>query len=217
MAHLTPERLVDLAEGTELERAVPHLGECEVCRRALAELRATIADAAGPVIPVINDITDVPEPAPLFWDQLSARVRDAVEEEEQGTPDASWAERWLRPRVSLPILAAVAGVVIVAVVASRRPGAPNLLPAVPLPIAENAQLPSLPPLEPLGASDDPSLGLLADYGTTLEWDDMRAGMALATHVGGSDEVVIALSTEERQELQRLLEEEMTQPSALGAS
>ncbi len=202
MAHLTPERLVDLAEGTELERAVPHLGGCEVCRRALAELRATIADAAGPA---------------LFWDHLSARVRDAVEEEEQGTPDASWVERWLRPRVSLPILAAVAGVVIVAVVASRRPGAPNLLPAVPLPIAENAQLPSLPPLEPLGASDDPSLGLLADYGTTLEWDDMRAGMALATHVGGSDEVVIALSTEERQELQRLLQEEMTQPSALGAS
>ena len=26
------------AEGTEPERAVPHLGECEVCRRALAEL-----------------------------------------------------------------------------------------------------------------------------------------------------------------------------------
>ena len=38
-----------------------------------------------------------------------------------------------------------------------------------------------------------------------------------THVGGSDEVVIALNAEERQELQRLLEEEMTQPSALGAS
>jgi hypothetical protein len=42
-------------------------------------------------------------------------------------------------------------------------------------------------------------------------------MALVSHVGSTDEAVIELSAEERQELQRLLEEEMTQPSALGTS
>jgi hypothetical protein len=207
MAHLTPARLVDLAEGTEAEHAVPHLAECNACRRAVAELRATMASVAD---------VHVPEPSPLFWDHLSARVRDGVEE--QSAPGGRrWVERWLPPRLVLPILAGVAGAVIVAVVTSRGPDVQTPIPSTPLPIGETAQLPSLPPLEPLGAADDPSLVLMADYGTALDWDDMREEMALASRVGSTDEAVIALSAEERQELQRLLEEEMTQPSALEAS
>jgi hypothetical protein len=213
MAHLTPARLVDLAEGIEVERAEPHLVECDACRRALAELRAAMADVAGPAGRADNA---VPEPSPLFWDHLSARVRDGVAEE--GAPGGTrWVERWLRPRVTFPILAAVVGAVVLAVVASRRPIVVNPIPATPLPVGESARLPSLPPLEPLGAADDPSLGLMADYGTALSWDDMREEMALTSHAGATDEAVITLSAEERLELQRLLEEEMTQPSALGAS
>jgi hypothetical protein len=213
MAHLTPARLVDLAEGTEAERVVPHLAECDACRRALAELRATMADIAGPEG---RGRSDVPEPSPLFWDHLSARVREGVAEE-SAPGGTGWVERWLKPSVVLPILAGVAGAVILAVVVSRRPIVVNPIPATPLPIGDSARLPSLPPLEPLGAADDPALGFIADYGTALAWDDMREEMALVTHAGGTDEAVIALSAEERQELQRLLEEEMTQPSALGAS
>jgi hypothetical protein len=213
MAHLTPARLVDLAEGTEAERVVPHLAECDACRRALAELRATMADIAGPAGQGKND---VPEPSPFFWDHLSARVREGVAEE-RAPGGTGWAERWLKSSVGLPILAGVAGAVILAVVASRRPIVVNPIPATPLPIGESAPLPSLPPLEPLGAADDPSLGLMADYGTALSLDDLRDEMALVGHVGSTDEAVITLSAEERQELRRLLEEEMTQPSALGTS
>ena len=213
MAHLTPAQFVDLSEGSEAERVVPHLAECAACRRALAELRATMAEVDGPGG---RGADAVPEPSPLFWEHLSARVRDGVAE--QGAPGGTrWVERWLRPRVVLPIVAGVAGAVILAVAASRRPIVVNPIPATPLPIGESAQLPSLPPLEPLGAADDPSLGLMADYGTALSWDDMREEMTPVSHVGSADEAVIALSTEERQELQRLLEEEMTQPSALGTS
>jgi hypothetical protein len=216
VAHLTPEQLVDLAEGTAAESSAPHLGTCGSCRGALAALRATMADVGGgpdPVNPVNND---VPEPSPLFWDHFAHRIRDQVAE--QGAPDGwSWMEGWWRPRVVLPIVATVAGAIVLAVVVSRRPIAPNPIPAVPLRIDESAQLPSLPPLEPLGAPDDPSLGLMADYGTALGWDDMRQEMAVAGHVGATDEAVTTLSADERQELQRLLEEEMTQPSALGAS
>jgi hypothetical protein len=208
MAHLTPDRLVDLAEGTQPESAVPHLAECDACRRSLAELRATMSVVAGG-----GDA--VPEPSPLFWDHLSARVRDRVAESAPG--GTGWVEGWLRPRVALPILAGVAGAVLLAVVASRGPIVQTPIPATPLPIGEGAQLPSLPPLAPLGTADDPSLGLMADYGTALSWDDMREEMGLAGHAGSTDEAVIALSAEERQELQRLLEEEMTQPSALEAS
>ena len=211
MAHLTPARLVDLAEGTEAEHTVPHLAECDACRRAVAELRATMTGVAD---------VSVPEPSPLFWDHLSARVRDGVAEE-SAPGGTGWVERLLRPRVVLPILAGVAGAVVVAVVASRGPFVQTPIPATPLPISDYVErLPSLPPLEPLGAADDPSLGLMADYGTTIGWDEMREEMAVAPRAGvasGADEAVIALSAEERQELRRLLEEEMTQPSALGTS
>jgi len=217
MAHLTPARLVDLAEGTEPEYAVPHLGECDACRRSLAALRATMADVAS-----LGD-SAVPEPSPLFWDHLSTRVRSSVAEHAPG--GTRWVERWLRPRVVLPILVGVAGAVLVAVATSRRPVVQTPIPATPLPTDEALlvpfeSVPSLQPLAPFGAADDPSLGLMADYGTTLGWDEMREEMAVAPRAGvvrGADEAVIALSAEERQELLRLLEEEMTQPSALGTS
>ena len=207
MAHLKPARLVDLAEGVEAEQSVPHLAECEVCRRALAELRATMAG--------VSDV--VPEPSPLFWDHLSARVHDAVAEE--GRPACvGWLDRWLRPRVIAPVLAGALALAIVALTvrsANAPPAAP--IPSSMLPVAVTAPLPSLPPLEALGASDDPALGLIEDYGTQLGWDDMREEMAVITHPGGIDEAVTTLTAEERQELQQLLEEEMAQPTALGAS
>jgi hypothetical protein len=215
MGHLNPARLVDLAEGVEAEEAVPHLAECDRCRRALAELRATMAgitwpgDAGGPGSPGSND---VPEPSPLFWDHLSARVRDAVAEE--GRPGRFG---WLRPRWIAPALAGMLALAIIAIaVRSAKAPPPPPIPSPTLSIAASAP-PSLPPLEPLGAADDPALGLIEDYGTALNWDDMREEIAVVSHVGGIDEAVTTLSAEERQELQRLLEEEMTQPSALGAS
>ena len=126
----------------------------------------------------------------------------------------------MKPRVVWPALTAAAlaaAVVIVALVTSRWPIVQTPIPSTPLPIGESVQLPSLPPLEPLGAADDPALDLMADYGTTLAWDDMREEMALVSHGGVTGEAVTTLNAEERQELQRLLEEEMSQPSALGAS
>src|SRR5262249_8786022 len=161
--HLTPARLVDLAEGADAERSVPHLAECDACRRALAELRATLADAAAG--------RDVPEPSPLFWEHLSSRVRDGVAE--QGLPaGGSWLEGRLGRRAVMPLLAAAAVAVVLAViVGSRQAIVQSPIPPTRLPITENAQLPSLPPLEPLGAPEDPSLGLLADYGTALDFDE----------------------------------------------
>jgi hypothetical protein len=200
---------VDLAEGVEAEHAVPHLADCDACRRALAGLRATMADVGEPAQ------ADVPEPSPLFWNHLSARVHEAVVEEGRPQP-AHWVDRWLRPRVIAPVLAGGLALVVV-VVLGRSAKTPAASPIPSTMIAVTVPLPSLPPLEPLGASDDPALGLMADYGTELGWDDMREEMAVVNHAGGTDEAVTTLSAEERQELQRLLEEEMTQPSALGAS
>jgi hypothetical protein len=217
MAHLKPARLVDLAEGVEPEQSVSHLAECDTCRRALAELRATMAAVAGPGDPGGSGSNDVPEPSPLFWEHLSARVHNVVAEE--GRPArVGWLDRWLRPRVIAPVIAGAAALALVGLAVRSAKAPPHIpIPSSTLPIADTASLTSLPPLEPLGTADDPALGLIEDYGTALGWDDMREEMAVVSHPGGTDEAVTTLSAEERQELQRLLEEEMTQPSALGAS
>src|ERR1051325_8890597 len=86
--HLTPEELLDLAEGARAESAAPHLEPCAACREHVAALRATMSLAAD---------VDVPEPSPLFWDHLSRRVREAVAAEELTTPTrsaAGWTLSW---------------------------------------------------------------------------------------------------------------------------
>ena len=207
MSHLSPEQFVDLAEGVTAEASLPHLASCDTCRRQLAGMRAMMFDVAS---------VDAAEPSPLFWDHLSARVSEAVADE-RARP-RSWRDYLLRPRV---LVLSMAGAVAAALIAIMLPGTPvtttirTTIPSTPLPMAaENALLPSLPPLAPLGAADDPQLGLVADYGTTLDWDEMREEMALATPGGSSDAVVGALTVDEQRELQRLLAEEMAQPSAL---
>src|SRR5262245_39268387 len=101
MNHLSPETLLDLAEGSRAEQAEPHLAECDRCRHELTELRAGLSQAAW---------ADVPEPSPLFWEHLSARISAAVEQETQVQP------KWWAAIVSPWRIAALAtvGVVLVA-------------------------------------------------------------------------------------------------------
>jgi hypothetical protein len=196
-----PEQFVDLAEGTAPESSLPHLASCDACRRELAEMRALMSEAAG---------VDVPEPSPLFWNHLSTRVRDAVAEE--GARTQSW-RRWVfNPRVLAPVLAGALAVALAAVLLPRAP-VTTTIPSTPLSLSGNALLPSLPPLAPLGAADDPQLGIVTAIATAVDWDDMRDEVAMAT--GGSSEAVAgALTAGEQRELQRLLADEMTQPTAL---
>lgn len=204
MSHLTADQFVDVAEGAVPEADMPHLASCAGCRRQLADLRAVMT-AAGSV--------EAPEPSPLYWDQLSARVHDAVASE--SARRRSWRERWLQPRVWVP---ALGGALVVALLVAWEWRAPQVssepipqiasIPAAPVP-----SLPKLePPLPPLGASDDPQLRLVADYGSTLGWDEMRDEIALDPPSASSDAVVDSLTVDEQRELQRLLADEMTQPA-----
>src|SRR2546428_190985 len=76
MSHLSPEELIDIAEGTRLETSVPHLATCASCREQLVDVREMMSTV---------DV-DVPEPSPLFWDHLSARVSAAVAAEFASAP-----------------------------------------------------------------------------------------------------------------------------------
>jgi len=203
MAHLSPDQFVDLADGVLVESDVPHLGTCAACQEQLATLRAMMTEAAN---------VDAPEPSPLFWDQLSSRVRDAVAEE--ASRRRSWREHLLQPRIWIPSLAAAFAVLLLIALQPREslvPAGPATIPSTPLPIGERAGLPSLQRSAPLGTPDDPQLDLVADYGTTLSWDEMRDEMALSESGSSSDAVLDVLTVDEQRELQRLLADEMSQP------
>ena len=201
MTHLSPEQLLDVADGTRPDGEFPHLQSCATCAREVADLRGTI-DAAAEV--------DVPEPSPLFWTHLSERVRDAVADEQPGAADPK--------RVGLPAipqalasgwrLAAVTAVVAVVAAVFLTQRQQMVLPTT----AVSTSVPGdvRQPVEVPAFDDDAALSLLADLTSGMDWD-ATAEAGLVPAVGAVDSVVLALSVEERVELHRLLQE------ALGGS
>jgi len=189
--HLTPEQLVDVAEGTTRESSLPHLASCEACRDQLADLRAMLSAAAS---------VDVPEPSPLFWDHLSARVGEAVAAE-PASPGWNW---WLR--AAMPFALATVAALVIAFVATTRLMAPEPVEA-PRPLV----LATLPARETLAPEvTDPSLLLVADLTETLDFDTAReAGLASRF---SADHAITHLTEGELQQLRDLLQHELDKSS-----
>jgi len=188
MRHLSPDQLLDVAEGTRTGREFPHLESCALCARQLADLRNAISAASA---------VQVPEPSPLFWDHLSARIRTAVEID----PPAR-GSRWFRGAGwRLAALAAVVGAILLVI----WPGSPR----VSSPVGSGA--PTAVAADPTQADDlrafddDPALALLADLSVGLDWD-AASEAGLVPSAGTVDRVVLTLSVDERVELHRLLQE-----------
>jgi len=183
--HLSPEALVDLAEGTLAESDAPHLARCDACRRTLADVRAMLAAIA---------IDAMPEPSPLFWDHFSERVRAGVEADAATDGgDPAWASPRLR---LLAAVAAFAAMLIVAAtlrVGDRRPR--------PVPADAQVEIAASP------SHDDPSLGLVAELTSDVAFDEAHdAGMM--AHTGLVDRAIAGLSESERIELETILKEEL---------
>jgi hypothetical protein len=190
VTHLTPEELLDVAEGSRAGREFPHLQSCASCARQVADLRAAIGAAAG---------VSVPDPSPLFWDHMAARVRETIAGEARavaGRPARS-SSGWWR------IAAAAAAVIVLAVLfgpALRRAPAPataDAPPAAPVDLLRSDVVSAF--------DEDPALTLLADLTSEMDWE-AAAEAGLVPAEGAVDRVVFALSAEERVELHRLLEE-----------
>jgi hypothetical protein len=186
--HLTPEELLDLAEGTQSFSSAPHLTTCEGCRRQLEELRD--------VMVAIGVDADVPDPSPLFWEHFSTRVQQAV------TADAVSARPWFGVGRWSWGLAAVMSAAVLTIAVSLTVRTPPTAISVPA-VAET-------PGNDVGSAtvvDDPSFSLLGDLAGSLDWDSAaEAGMSV--DVGTADTAVTELSQAERTELQRLLREAM---------
>jgi hypothetical protein len=200
MWHLSEEEFIDVAEDARLEEAVPHLAGCEKCREQLAALRAVMRAAED----VAED--DIPEPSPLFWEHLSARVRERVAHEPlpRAATRPGWASlRWLVP-------AGAAALVLVLSWSGPSPEEPTVAPGAGQPAAGELALSG--DRVPFAANDDASLTLLADLTSELEWDGaVEAG--LAPMPGTIDRVVDLLDDIDRATLHGLLQEELSRPGA----
>lgn len=191
MRHLNEEELIDVAEGIRAASSVAHLESCEQCRRQAADLR-TVMSAVAEV--------EVPEPSPLFWDHLSARVSEAVAD----VPGrrATRVPAWRTWRLVMPAIA-LAAVVVAAFVTLGGPGAP---PSAVRQAAVDAG--AVETVAPLG--DDASLRLIADLAGDLDWD-AAVDAGLTTRDDAVELVLLEMNADERLELQRILKQALSKP------
>jgi hypothetical protein len=207
MSHLTPGELIDLVEGTEagdpIDRSVRagHLASCAECRRQFDDVRVMLAVAAE---------TPSEEPSPLFWDHLSARVREAVAAE--SVPRNSWRDR-LGSLVSVSqwrwtaSAAALAVLVVAAALTFDRTATAPVRPSVDTVETDAQALNQQPADVDSNAAEEASLMLLADLAGDLTWEDAsEAGLMMRS--GTVEEVMHELTVEERAELHRLLQAEL---------
>ncbi|HET7698890.1 MAG TPA: hypothetical protein VFK57_24440 [Vicinamibacterales bacterium] len=192
MRHLSPSEFVDLADGSLPRDRAAHAEGCEACRAQAAAVRDALRLAGS---------APVPEPSPLFWDHLSARVREAV----AGTrpsPGSGWGFGFQ------PIAAALAiGVLVFSIVLlSRAPrnGQPSRIASAPA-------APSGPADDAVDHAPDPvhaaEWAVLTAAAEDLHFDEAQdAGIAVPAAT--VDRAVTQLTRDELSELQRLLESEL---------
>jgi hypothetical protein len=202
--HLSDVELVDLAEGRRAADSEPHLTVCDRCRRQLDELQRVIALAAT---------ADVPEPSPLFWDQFSRRVHDAIAADEGRS---AGVDRWWRASRRWFVLVPASAVVVIAfavglLTPKQERSQPDHSVAQVKSAAEStaqsaAAGRSADLLDDAADDGDPSLRLVSDLAAALSWDAI-AESELASD-GSADHAVTQLSSDELRALERLLRKEM---------
>jgi len=180
MTHLTSDELIDSVEGTLDAAPQQHLDTCSECRQQVADLAGVLSEALA---------VAMPEPSPLFWGQLSQRVRTAIDTEPLAA--GGWS-RWLRWPVLAPIAALALIVVALAVSLPRE---------VPM---ESAVANS----EAAASTLDDGFAVVADLVGDFDWETaVSAGLIVAP--GAADRAVLELTALEQQELTRLLQAELT--------
>src|SRR6185436_9910079 len=174
MSHLSrDERLLALDDALPQGRAA-HLAECAACRADVETLRTVVARVRA---------TDVPEPSPLFWDYLAARVSEAIAREP--VPAAAPPAWWRMPRYSW----AAAALAVFAVLAgylgpARREPGPAPIAAL---VAPNITIGE----DPSGGPDDPAAGDVDGWGLIAAMADDDGGDAAFDPQVGQSELTIS--------------------------
>jgi hypothetical protein len=196
MRHLTTAEIADAAANALGARGAAHLERCAACRARVAEARAAW-DAAGDV--------PVPEPSPLYWTHMAARVRERVADE---TILPAWRARgWrdyvavsgLRPAALVSALALAA--VVFGVLLLRHPASTVEAPGM------DARVPA-PPARAVAETEDAAMwDALRFVAADVPFDEAHPA-SLVPAAGSIDRAVQHLSPEELAELDRLLRTEL---------
>lgn len=197
--HLTPEELVDLAEGTLSPGRAAHADGCRHCREEADEIDVLAAEARR---------LTVPEPSPLFWRHLSERIAAG-----RASSRASHSEGWQWWGMRTVTAAVVAALLVVAVVVGlplrERPREDQTVAGV----RDDAVINRAPIGTGQGPAptDEPAWDLLLTVADTVEWKDGESDRWLVdpSTVEGA---VSRLSAAERRDLVRFLEAELEENS-----
>jgi len=191
MRHLTPEEIVDAAEGCADSGLAAHARDCVACRSKIE----AVTDAVR-----LARCDRAAEPSPLVWPHLAARIGEAVRRERIRAPFwKAWG--WtLAPAGAVVVLA-----IAVTIGMWMRPGAP--VSGVPARVAEMPAPAFDGPAADLDAADDPSWLLVSTLSAEMSVEDAEASGALPPP-GGAERALFHLDEAERLELARLLREEL---------
>ncbi len=202
MRHLSRDQWLALVESGEAASNA-HLRECPRCRAEVEQARATLGGLRQ---------AGVPEPSPLFWDQLSARITAGVAEA------ADHARARSRGRAGWPVLAPLALVVValvLAVAVNRGPGAAGPATSRPAAVAAEASgaaafaaqapAPELPAAT-IGGADEGTWALLDDLAGDFDVDTLSESLG-TSESAGADVGVYELNAGERARLAELLKTE----------
>jgi hypothetical protein len=191
MTHLSPDQVVDVAEGCADAAVAAHAARCASCRaKAESLLDAVRLAESDPRV----------EPSPLFWPHLAARIGDAVRREGERVP--SW-QSW---RWRLAPIGAAAVLMIAVGIGSRMwtSGGGPLVPATPAGAPAQA---GMAPSADVETADDPSWLLVSALSADVSVEEAEAAGALPPP-GAADRALLQLDDAERMELARILRAEL---------
>jgi hypothetical protein len=188
MTHLSSDHIVDVVEGCADAVSTSHAAGCDACRAKVEVLREALRLAKS---------DPPPEPSPLFWPSLAARIGEAVRREPAPMPPwRMWAWR-LAPIGAAAVLIIAVG--IASRLSSKDPGAGS--PAV-VPAAQ-ALFDASPGTE---SAEDPSWILVSELSSEVSVEEAEAHGGLPP--GGTEKALLQLDSAERLELARILREEL---------
>lgn len=202
MTHLSRDRLLDAAEGRRVADIDLHLQACARCRVEVDQLAATLSR--------VRDV-DVPEPSPLFWEHLSARVHEAVALEPRETQRA--AQRWRGVRKAAPasLACVLAIVVLVAVVFDSRARRHR---DAGLPFHAQSAIDADLPAQSFELTAGDGWELVVDAASAEPGADLWdvVGVGAGEEPGAVDLAIAELSPDEYRELVKLLNEALATPT-----
>jgi hypothetical protein len=193
MTHLSPEQIVDVAEGCADIALVAHVRECDECRAKIGSLvdALRLAQSDPP-----------PAPSPLFWPHLAARIGEAVRRERTRGPfRRAWGWR-LAPVGAVAVLAIAVGLGVR--MWPRDAGRTTAAADTPDVSQPAAAFEAAAGAEP---DDDPSWMLVSDLSSQVSVEEAEAS-GVVPPPGDADKALRQLDAAERVELARILREEI---------